>query len=188
MYALTHIICQYVFELMCGRWCPSARPRSYVTETVAQTMPGTFKLSPSTSLSVSNLQQTRTESAHCLQFIFRSCHLFVESSGCVGGDWKRRPFHMHSELPTWIWITILTCSLFIFVVAISPRALCLRTDSLRNTDQHFQISTLPPYLLPSTAPRHPFHTNLMRTRVPHAYLYTRACNTYLCHNARICTH
>lgn len=159
---------------MCGRVCLSARLRSYVTETVAQTMLGTFKFSPFTCLSVSNLQQMRTESAHCLQFIFRSCHLFVESSGCVWGDWKRRPFHMHSKLQTWIWIIILTWSLFIFVVAISPAALCLRTDSLRNTDQHFQIWTLPPpNLLATAAPRHPFHTNLPRTHVPHAYSYTK---------------
>lgn len=43
MYALTHIIFQYMFVLMRGRMrlCLSARLRSRVTETVAQTMLGT---------------------------------------------------------------------------------------------------------------------------------------------------
>lgn len=85
----------------------SARLRSYVTKTAEQTMPGT--VSPFTCLSVSNLQQSRTESVHSLQFIFRSCHLFVESSGFVWGGWKAGPFHMHSKLHTWIRIIILTC-------------------------------------------------------------------------------
>lgn len=42
-------------------------------------------------LSLSNLQQMRNENVYSLQFIFRSCHLVVESSGCVWGAWREAP-------------------------------------------------------------------------------------------------
>lgn len=145
---------------MCGCWCLSARSRSYVTETVAQTKLGTFKLSPFTCLPVSNLQQMRTESAHCLQFIFRSCHLFVESSGCVWGDWKRRPFictaSCRREFESQYWLALFLCLRW----QCHPR---LYASGL--TVSGIQISILPlppPNLLTTTAPRHPFHTNLTR--------------------------
>lgn len=176
---------------MCGRLCLSARLRSYVTETVAQTTLGTFKLSPFTCLSVSNLQQMRTESAHCLQFIFRSCHLFVEGSGWVWGGWglKEAPLsYAQQAADVNLNHNIDLLSFYVCGGNFTHGYMFPNWESQEYRSAFSDFNMPPPKLLTTTAPRHPFHTNLTRTHVPHAYSYTRACTTYLCHNASICTH
>lgn len=167
---------------MCGCvcLCLSARLRSYVTKTAEQTMLGT--VSPFTCLSASNLQQSRTETVRSLQFIFRSCHLFVESSGFVWGGWEAGLFHMHSKLHTWIRIIILTCFRCVCGGGFTQGFACTCWQSQEYRSAFSDFNTPPPSnLLTVTPPRHPFRANLTCTRVhSRMHIHTAAHVTDIC--------
>lgn len=193
MYVLTHIIVLYVCVcmLMCGRLCLCLRAclRSYVTETVVQTILHCFR-NVSFSPAYQSLICSKWECALHIRVPNSYSDLVIyllgekKNPGCVWGDCR-----IEKKLSSFICTTPCICEfesqywlafLFVFLslLRISPKALCVRADNLGNRDQLFQIFTLPPlaYLL-SPIPRYPLplsHPNLTCTLayMPHAYSYS----------------
>lgn len=132
-------------------------------------------------LSPSNLQQMRNENVYSLQFIFRSCHLVVESSGCVWGAWKEAPLSC-AQQAAYVNLNHNIDLLSFYACGGNLTqgfvGTCWESQEYRSAFSDFNT---PLDLLTITAPRHPLHTNLTRTRVhSRMHIHTPEYVTHIC--------